>query len=120
MIHTQNERPPVRGDKRSKSLELSKRPEGVSSLEALLGGGGSRLAADIHALVKQGHCFLTIREGAERYARYWWIGYNQDGPGYSKEISEPPHKGEDDNARPPLPPSSGGTPSNSKGGPELA
>lgn len=36
------------------------------------------------------------------------------------QTSEPSHKGEDDNASPPLPPSTGGTPSNLKGGSKLA
>lgn len=70
-----NEHPPVRGKKRALALSLAKRPEGITSLEALRSGAGLRLAAHIRALKEQGHHFRTKLEGTERHARYWWLGF---------------------------------------------
>lgn len=67
--------PLVRG-KQSISLSLSKRPEGVSQVEATAAGGGTRLAAQIGKLEAKGHHFDHKRE-AEGYTRYRWKGWER-------------------------------------------
>jgi hypothetical protein len=70
--------PPVRG-KLSISLNLSKRPQGVSQLEATGAGGGTRLAAQIGNLEAKGHRFGDAWEqsNGSRYKRYRWVGWEQ-------------------------------------------
>lgn len=75
-MKTNQSYPPVRG-KQLVSLNLAKRPEGVSQLEALAAGGGIRLAAQIGRLEAKGHRFDREREGLERHTRYWWKGWAQ-------------------------------------------
>ena len=67
-----------RGHRQTATLRLAKRPEGVTSLEALNGGGGSRLAATILRLKDKGHTFRDAREvtpKGSRVKRYWWTGW---------------------------------------------
>lgn len=115
MTTPQLEHPPVH-DKAAISISLTKRPEGASQMEATQAGGGTRLAAQIGKLKDKGHCFRTQREGRERYSRYWWEGYNPDGLGYLRQISDAPHIHKSDSASPPLPPSKRTTALSSKGG----
>ncbi len=68
--------PPVRG-KQAICLSLSKRPQGVSQLEATTGGGGTRLSSQINKLEAKGHRFEREREGREGYTRYRWKGWKQ-------------------------------------------
>lgn len=76
MIEVCNEQLPEQG-KIAIALNLAKREEGVSSLEALTEGAGFRLAAQIHRLKNLGHVFRDKWETVNgvRYKRYWWIVY---------------------------------------------
>ena len=100
--HLVRNHPPVSGKKRAICLALSKRRGGVTSLEALKGGGGSRLAAHIGKLEGRGHRFRRLTEGAERYTRYWWTGYRPDGEKCPAQISEPLHNSNDESGVPPV------------------
>ncbi len=72
--------PALRG-KMTVSLNLAKRPEGVSQLEATLEGGGTRLAAQIYHLTRLGHRFRKQWEDTNgcRFVRYWWLGFAEHG-----------------------------------------
>ena len=67
-----------RGERLRVTLALAKRPEGVTSLEALHGGAGSRLAANILKLKRKGHTFRDAWEvtpKGSRVKRYWRTGF---------------------------------------------
>ena len=88
-MHQPKMYPPVLG-KIAISLGRSKRPEGVTQLEATLGGGGTRLAAQIHRLEKQGHRFRKRWQEANgsRFMRYWWLDWKA--PSAAMAVMPPP------------------------------
>ena len=89
------------------ALELLKRPEGLTQLEASVNAAGTRLSAQIFSLSQKGHQFRSAweAEGGSRYKRYFWIGYC---PECAAQTSETPHIGEEDAGSPPIGDAMGG------------
>lgn len=77
-----------RGARLAATLSLAKRPQGVTSLEALENGAGGRLAANIGRLKEKGHRFsrewFTTPRGS-RCMRYRWTGCGEGEEGNEPE-----------------------------------
>lgn len=113
------EHPPVVRRSWKIVLSLSKSNEGVSWKESVAAGGSNNLPCRIRELRDLGHCFVWSWEQQQHtssYKRYWWVGFNANGSGYSAKKSEASHIGEEHSACPPVVGSKRATPSLRKGG----